>query len=142
MTEPNALDRMFNAVVSDREVKKMVKAQTKKLFDEALALRLPEDVAVQEIKKQLTQWITEKGLTGRGTKKMVDKAVARATKSYRRSLHELNSSSEFDRFRDTPDHLLGSWADRASDQVRSPWRRSPSVWVGRRVADAFGRKQK
>lgn len=143
MTEPNALDRMFNAVVSDREVKRMIQAETKKLFAQALVFRLPDDAVKREVRAQLTKWIKSKGLTGRGTKKLVDKAIARAMKGYCRSLHELNSSSEFDKFRDIPVELHGTWADRASDRLRSPWpRRVSSKWAGERAAAKFARKRK
>lgn len=122
MTEPTALDLLFNTVVSDRDVKKMVKVQAKILFEQALVFRLPEAVTRKEVSIELTKWIESKGLTGRGTKKLVDKAVARAMKDYCRSLHELNSISEFDKFRDTPVDLYDSWADKAYERARYPWR--------------------
>jgi hypothetical protein len=142
MTEPNALDRLFNAVVSDREVKKMVRAKADALVQEALLFRLPEASARGAVRSQLKQWIQGKGFTGRGTKKLVDKTLSRAMSGYRRSLHNREEGLEEDPSDDTKVRLLDGWADRESRKREPGWQRRYSAMRGQRAAEAFKQKHR
>jgi len=81
-TEPNVLFRLFNIVVSDKEVKAMLDKQVATMPAACRSLGLSKRAARLQIADDLTAWMHESGLTGRGTKRMVDKVTSKALKGY------------------------------------------------------------
>ncbi|MGD9727425.1 MAG: hypothetical protein AB7L09_00750 [Nitrospira sp.] len=85
--EPSVLDQLFNIVVSDREVKQLLAQQSAALVEGLFNEEYSESAARKILSEKLTAFMAERGLSGRGRKKMVDKAVAKALKGYRSRLY-------------------------------------------------------
>lgn len=140
MTDPNILDQLFNAVVSEREAKRMIAEKAKSLVQEAVIFRLPTDAARRGVRKELTVWINQKSLTGRGTKKLVDKAVAKAMRGYKKSKAAREEELDGRSFDDKTIPLMGGWADKVDGKRK--WEPKVSEWRGKRAASAFAQKRK
>lgn len=106
--EPNVLDRLFNVAVSDREVKGMLREKAKQLVEEQFKEGYSESAARATVSEKLTDWMHISGFSGRGRKKMVDKAVARALKGYEDRLR-LALLAEARRLKKT-----GHWVDESN----------------------------
>jgi hypothetical protein len=84
--QPTALDRLFNITVSDKEVKKMLIKQAAPMPAKHQNGRLSLRAARQQMAEDLAKWLHASGITGRGTKKLIDKVVSKALKGYETQL--------------------------------------------------------
>jgi len=144
MTEPNALDRLFNVAVPDKDVKRWLADEAEAMARLELAWEHDERVARRVITEKLTKWVESKHLTGRGTKKLVDKAVAKAMKTYGYSLWR--RLRDIDRGRPVDDAITldleagGAGFDR---RERTPgWLRRSNASRGEKLASAFQQKNR
>lgn len=143
-TEPNVLDRLFNVVVSDRSAKAMLIAQAKPMPAACLELGLSERAAREKISADLKAWLHASGITGRGTKKLVDKVAARAMRGYssdlRRLLHqEAQGAEEEDAI---TAELKAGQVGRGTDGRRPAWLRRSIARRGARLAGSFQQKSR
>lgn len=81
-TEPNILDRLFNIAVSDKDAKAMLIKQAAPMPARHQKERLSLRAARLQMVEDLTQWLYASGLTGRGTKKLVERITAKGLKGY------------------------------------------------------------
>jgi len=152
--EPNILDKLFNITVSDREVKQMLIARAETMPAACLGVGdetqkpLSERAARRKIAADLAAWMYSRGLTGRGTKRLVDKVTARAMKGYgpklRRLLHREAKEAEEglnQREADAINARLASGQAGARGDVPAWWYRQ-GEWRGERLAAEFRQKNR
>ena len=143
-TEPNVLDRLFNIAVSDREVKAMLNAQAEPMPAYCLKMRLSDRTARQKIAEDLKAWLHASGITGRGTKKLIDKILSRVMKGYgyqlRRLLHqEAEGAEEEDAI---TAELKAGQIGRGTKERRPAWLRRSISRRGENLAAKFQQKRK
>ena len=154
-TEPNVLDRLFNIAVSDKEGKRMLIKQAEPMPAVCLALDdtsrspLSEKAARLRIAADLTAWLHASGLTGRGTKRLVDKVTARVMKGYgpqlRRLLHRAAKDAEESMNQREADGLkarlrAGQLAVRGEEKPL--WWYRMGKWRGERLASEVQQKRR
>ncbi len=144
MTEPNILDQLFNITVKRRDVKRWLDTRAEELVARHLWWDHSESVARQETYIELTKWMQEKSLTGHGTKKLVDKAIAKAMAHYSTRLSlNLRRKIEWSDDDDAITAHLNAGQLGFGSKGRSPeWLRRQSASVGEKLADKFKQKSK
>ena len=144
MTEPNALDRLFNVAVPTKDVKRWLAAQAETMAQLELAWEHDARFARQELAEKLTEWIEGKHLTGRGTKKLVDKAVSKVMKTYERRLYQRLQDKDRGLPVDDAITLQLETGDTGYDRrERTPgWLRRSQASRGERLAGLFQQKSR
>lgn len=141
---PNVLDRLFNIAVPDKDVKKWLADRAERLAPIEVAWEHDERTARRRISANLTKWVEKNGLTGRGTKKLVDKVVAKVIRGHETRLWRRLQAKEREIEVDDAITLLqeaGLYGSKNS--WREPeWKARHYAGRGKRLATKFQQKNR
>lgn len=80
--EPTILDRINNAVTSNRTVQRGLLQYAQGLLPDLLEAGFNLPLTRIDLCKKLTEWLYSRGFTGRSTNKLVSKTAAKTLKTY------------------------------------------------------------